>query len=380
MVLLEEAKAVRAEDAFDVAALHRWLSAHADPSLGIAERSAAPQVKQFRGGASNLTYLLSYPGRELILRRPPAGAKAASAHDMAREHRIQSALAPVYPYVPKMVAYCGDEAVIGSEFYVMERIEGTILRSRMPPRLGLDEQSTRQLCLSAVDRLVELHRIDPREAGLQEMSRGDGYVRRQVDGWSERYRAARTWNAPSFERVMRWLSERAPEDVASRVIHNDFRFDNLVLAPHDPQRIVGVLDWEMATIGDPLMDLGGALAYWVQADDDHLMRALRRQPTDAPGMLSREEVVDHYRARTGLAIEEWVFYEVFGLFRLATIVQQIYRRYHLRQTRNRAFRHYWLAVRYLDRRCLRIVRREARCRPGRVRAEPPALERSSQPM
>ncbi len=360
MVVVEEARAVRAEDTFDVAALDHWLREHAAPGSGVEGLSGTPEVKQFRGGASNLTYLLSYPERELILRRPPTGTKAVSAHDMAREYRIQSALAPVYPYVPRMVALCEDEDVIGSDFYVMERIEGTILRSRIPPQLGLDEESTRRLCLSAIDRLVELHQIDPETAGLRDMDKGDGYVHRQVEGWSERYRAAHTWNVPNFERVMRWLSERAPRDAPHKVLHNDFRFDNLVLAPDDSRRIVGVLDWEMATIGDPLMDLGGALAYWVQADDDRLMRALRRQPSDAPGMLTRDELVEHYSARTGLQIEGWTFYEVFGLFRLATIIQQIYKRYHLRQTRNRAFRHYWLGVRYLDRRCLGIIRREGR--------------------
>lgn len=352
------ARDVRAEDAFDVAAVAGWLRENA-PTIPAETLAATPQARQFAGGASNLTYLLAYPDRELILRRPPRGTKAASAHDMAREFRIQGALAPVYPYVPKMVALCLQESVIGSEFYVMERIPGTILRARIPPALGLDERATRRLCESAIDRLVELHEIDPTQAGLAELSKGEGYVRRQVEGWSERFRAAHTWNVPSFERVMRWLSERQPPDVGSRVVHNDFRFDNLVLAPEDPQRIVGVLDWELATVGDPLVDLGGALAYWVQADDDRLMRALRRQPTDAPGMLTREQVVARYCERTGTQVEDWVFYEVFGLFRLATIVQQIYRRYHLRQTRNRAFRHYWLAVRYLDRRCLGIIRHNA---------------------
>jgi aminoglycoside phosphotransferase (APT) family kinase protein len=356
VVVVEDGREVRDEDSFDVMAVAQWLREHA-PASEIESLAAPPRVRQFSGGASNLTYLLAYPGGDLILRRPPPGTKAASAHDMAREFRIQQALEPVYPYVPKMVALCRDETVIGNDFYVMERIEGTILRSRIPAELGLDERSTRRLCESAIERLVELHQLDAQQAGLADMGKGEGYVRRQVEGWSERFRAAHTWNVPSFVRVMRWLEERQPQDVASTVIHNDYRFDNLVLTPDDPQRIVGVLDWELATVGDPLMDLGGALAYWVQADDDRLMRALRRQPTDAPGMLSRAEVVDHYCERMGLQIDDWVFYEVFGLFRLATIIQQIYRRYHLRETRNRAFRHFWLAVRYLDRRCLGIIRR-----------------------
>jgi aminoglycoside phosphotransferase (APT) family kinase protein len=352
-----QAKDVRAEDAFDVEAVDRWLREQAPAAMQPAGEGPA-QVQQFSGGASNLTYLLRYPTRELILRRPPPGTKAASAHDMAREFRIQLALAPVFPYVPRMVALCQDPEVIGSDFYVMERVQGTILRSRIPPELDLDAQATRRLCESAIDRLVELHAIDPQAAGLGTLGKGPGYVARQVAGWSERYRAARTWNVPRFERVMAWLADRQPADVAARVIHNDYRFDNLVLAPGDPQRIVAVLDWEMATVGDPLMDLGGALAYWAQADDDRIMRGpLRRQPTDAAGMLTRREVVERYAQRSGLPVDDWAFYEVFGLFRLATIIQQIYKRYHLRQTRNPAFRHYWLAVRYLNRRCVRVVRR-----------------------
>lgn len=346
---------VRDEDSFDPTAVAEWLLGNAPPGIR-GDLAGTPHVRQFSGGTSNLTYLLSYRRRELILRRPPHGTKAASAHDMAREYRIQEALAPVYPHVPKTVALCRDVSVIGCEFYAMERIQGTILRARIPPELGLDEPAVRGLCESAIDRLVELHAIDPVEAGLADLGKGEGYVRRQVEGWSERYRAAHTWNVPSFERVMRWLSDRRPKDVAQRIVHNDYRLDNLVLAPDDPRRIVGVLDWELATVGDPLMDLGSALAYWVQADDDRIMRALRRQPTDTPGMLTREQVVSRYCSRTGLRADDWVFYEVFGLFRLATIIQQIYRRYHLRETRNRAFRHYWLAVRYLDRRCLGIIR------------------------
>jgi aminoglycoside phosphotransferase (APT) family kinase protein len=345
------AGAVRAEDAFDVAGVDAWLRER-EPGL-----SGPPEVRQFTGGASNLTYLLRYPERDLVLRRPPRGAKAASAHDMAREFRVQEALRPVYPYVPRMVALCSDHSLLGSDFYVMERIEGTILRSGLPPELRADPEATRRLCLAVIDRLVDLHAVDPSAAGLDELSRGSGYVRRQVEGWSARYREARTPRAPSFERVMRWLADNQPDDVGSCVIHNDFRLDNVVLDPADPQRIVGVLDWEMATIGDPLMDLGSALAYWVEADDDRLMRVMRRQPTDRPGMLTRREVVEHYAERTGRSIQSWDFYEVFGLFRLAVIVQQIYRRYHLRQTRNPAFRHYWLAVRYLELRCRRIKRR-----------------------
>jgi aminoglycoside phosphotransferase (APT) family kinase protein len=339
-----DAGEVRAEDGFDTAAVAAWLGEHGVPGV--------PAVRQFTGGASNLTYLLSYPDRELVLRRPPAGAKPASGHDMAREYRIQRLLAPVYPHVPSMVALCTDPAVLGSDFYVMERVPGTILRAR-PDRVP-DPERTRRLCTDVVDLLVELHRVEP-TGELAALGRGPGYVERQVAGWSKRYRAARTRNVPSFERVMAWLERNRPDDVASRVVHGDFRLDNVVLTDDLTPR--AVLDWELATIGDPLMDLGSSLAYWVQADDDRLFRLTRRQPTHLPGMLRREEVVAHYAGRTGLPVDNWVFYEVFGLFRLAVIAQQIYSRYHHRQTRNPAFRHYWVMVRYLEHRCRRLVRR-----------------------
>jgi aminoglycoside phosphotransferase (APT) family kinase protein len=349
-VLRDEARVVRDEDAFDVAAVHRWLGRQVE-GLG----SDLPEVRQFAGGASNLTYLLAYPDRELILRRPPAGEKAASAHDMQREHRMQSLLRPVYPYVPEMVAFCGDIDVIGSEFYVMERLDGIILRTHLPRELDLDEQQVRTLCTSVVDRLIDLHTIDPYAAGLSALGKGAGYVERQITGWTARYRAAKTWNVPSFEKVMAWLEANRPDDVATRVIHNDFRFDNVVLDPADPTRVVGVLDWELATLGDPLMDLGASLAYWVQADDGRLFSAFRRQPTHVPGMLTRAEVIDRYAQRTGFPIADWRFYEVYGLFRLAVIAQQIYRRYARKETRNPAFRHFWLASHVLDRRCRRII-------------------------
>ncbi len=341
---------VREEDAFDVERVATWLRAHATDATGL---TGIPDVRQFTGGASNLTYLLRYAGRDLILRRPPAGTKARGAHDMGREHDLQAALAPHFPAVPTMVAYCDDEDVIGSPFYVMERIEGTILRADIPESLGLGSVDVRRLCENSIDLLVALHRVDPVAAGLVEFGKGSGYVGRQVAGWSERYRRARTPDVGTFDAVMDWLAVQQPVDVASVLIHNDYRFDNLVLDRADPTRIVGVLDWELATIGDPLMDLGSSLAYWVQADDDPVFQMFRRQPTHAPGMLTRSEVVDRYCARMGLTLGDgaWTFYEVFGLFRLAVIAQQIYYRFFHGQTTNPAYGQFALAVRYLEERC-----------------------------
>jgi aminoglycoside phosphotransferase (APT) family kinase protein len=344
---------VREEDAFDVETLHAWLSARIE---GIGQ--ALPEVRQFGGGASNLTYLLRYrmpsgQTRDLVLRCPPAGQKAASAHDMVREHRVQAALAPHYPYVPEMVALCTDHDVLGSDFYVMQRVPGTILRGRLPEGMQLGAELSRRLGLRAVDALADLHGVDVDAAGLADLGKGRGYVGRQVAGWSERFRRVRTENVPDFEQVMTWLAEHQPDDVGTVLVHNDFRLDNLVL--DDDLNVVAVLDWEMATLGDPLMDLGGALTYWVQADDDDMMRLSKRQPTDLPGMPTRTEVVEHYAERTGRRVDDWTFYEVFGLFRLAVIAQQIYYRFHHGQTTNPAFQDFWFFVGYLDERCRRIA-------------------------
>jgi aminoglycoside phosphotransferase (APT) family kinase protein len=256
-----------------------------------------------------------------------------------------------------MVALCQDPAVLGADFYVMERIDGHIPRARLPEGVALGREETRRLCTNVLDALIALHRVDHRAVGLDALAKGPGYPRRQVEGWSERYEKARTWNVPSFRYVRAWLRERIPDDAAACVIHNDWRFDNVVLARDDPTRVVGVLDWEMATVGDPLVELGSALAYWVQADDDLVMRANRRQPTHLSGMLRREEVVEYYLDRTGLRPASWTFYEVFGLFRLAGIAQQIYYRYYHGETRNPAFRHFWVIVNYFDWRCRRVIRR-----------------------
>jgi aminoglycoside phosphotransferase (APT) family kinase protein len=343
-------RAVRAGE--DLApAVFVWLEAQVPGLRGL------PRVTQYPGGASNWTYRLEYESHDFILRRPPAGTKAKSAHDMGREYRIQKGLKPVFPWVPEMIAFCPDTSVLGSEFYVMERLAGLILRKNPPREVALEPPAARALCLSVIDTLVALHQVDAGAAGLLEIGRGPGYARRQVEGWSDRYRRARTWNVPRLTRVMEWLAARVPDDVGACVIHNDFRLDNVVLDPADVTRVTGVLDWEMATVGDPLMDLGSALAYWVQADDDPILRAVRRQPTHLPGMLTRREVVEHYCARTGRRVDHWPFYEVFGLFRLAVIVQQIYYRYHHGQTRNPAFRNFWLMVGYLGWRCGRVMAR-----------------------
>ena len=345
---------VRPEDAIVAARVSAWLRANAaDP----ARLEGDAQVRQFPGGASNLTYLLRFPGRDLILRRPPVGTKARGAHDLAREHDLQAALAPVFPQVPAMTALCTDPEVLGDTFYVMERVPGIILRSDAPEGLDLSEPLAAQLADRAIRTLVDLHEVDPVESELARFGKGPGYVARQVGGWSGRYRRARTADVGDFESVMAWLDAHQPPDRGSVVIHNDFRFDNLVLDAHDPTRIRAVLDWELATVGDPLMDLGSSLAYWVQADDDPAFRMFRRQPTHLPGMPSRAQFVARYADARGFAIspEEWAFYEIFGLFRLAVIAVQIHYRLFHGQTTNPAFRVLGPAVVLLEQRCRGLI-------------------------
>jgi aminoglycoside phosphotransferase (APT) family kinase protein len=254
-----------------------------------------------------------------------------------------------------MVAFCDDPLVLGTDFYVMKRVPGLVPRRSFGA--ALDASAARRLCLSFVDTFVALHRVDPQTVGLDTLGKGAGYARRQVAGWTERYANARTWNVPRFSRVTAWLAERVPDDAGSCVIHNDFRLDNLVLDPEDPARVLAVLDWEMATVGDPLMDLGCTLAYWVESGDDPIGKTTRRQPTHLPGMLSRRELCEAYLEKAGRPAQDLGFYEVFGLFRLAAIAQQIYFRYHRKETRNPAFRRFWMLVHYLEWRCLRLMRR-----------------------
>lgn len=322
---MSDVTAVREEDRFDVAAVHAWLHAYVD-------FDELPEVMQFRSGASNLTYLLKYPGRELVLRRPPVGMKAASAHDMKREFLIQSRLQPVYPLVPSMVALCDDHSVIGSDFYVMDRVVGDIFRRDIPESITAADVSV--MADSLINGLVQLHAVDA--SILSELNKGEGYVHRQVEGWSKRYRNALTDDVPNGEKVMAWLDANQPADVDSCVIHGDWRIDNVVFDLQQA-RIVGVLDWELATVGDPLMDLGSALAYWVDRDDEPAFASLRRQPSHLPGMPTREEFVARYLQLSGRSCADFTFYEVFGLFRLAVIIQQIWARYRAGQTTNPAF-------------------------------------------
>ena len=340
---------VRNGEELDDRAVGNWLIEHGEDISGPVE------VTQYSGGASNWTYRLKYENADLILRRPPTGTKAKSAHDMSREYHVQRALAEYYPVVPEMVLLCQDESVIGCDFYVMKRIEGIIPRANLPKEINFDEQQIKELCTNFIDKLIELHQVPYEGTDLEKLGKGDGYCQRQVDGWDSRYEKAKTLNVPSFKYVRQWLKDHVPSDSKTCVIHNDWRFDNVILDPENPSKIIGVLDWEMATLGDPLMDLGSSLAYWVEESDNAIFKATRRQPTHLKGMFTRAEVVEYYLNKTGLKTDNWTFYEVFGIFRLAVIAQQIYYRYYHKQTNNPAFKDFWIVIHALHIRALKLI-------------------------
>ena len=351
MTLSDSSIRPRAGEELDARQIDSYLKAH------IPRLYGQPAISQFPGGASNLTYLIQYPDLELVLRRPPFGHKAKSAHDMGREFRILKQLQEVFPYCPKAYAHCIDNSLIGSEFYVMERVKGIILRADLPSELALTAGSTRTLCKGFIDTLVELHQVDYHACGLGNLGKPEGYVQRQICGWTERYEKALTPDAPHWLEVKAWLNDKMPDDHPKpAIIHNDYRFDNVILQPNNPMHIIGVLDWELTTLGDPLMDLGNTLAYWIQADDPASVQQLRRQPSNVPGMLTRQEFVDYFAEHSGIQIDNYDFYYTYGLFRLAGIVQQIYYRYYHGQTQDKRFAPFVHMNALLEQMSLKVIR------------------------
>jgi aminoglycoside phosphotransferase (APT) family kinase protein len=345
---LDTAAAVRRGEELDLAALAAYLRRHL-PAAGLEVADDAELVvEQFPSGWSNLTYLLRFGRHELVLRRPPFGDLAASAHDMSREHRVLAALAPVWPRAPKPYLLCDDPSVLGAPFFVMQRVRGVILRRDTPAGLELSAARARRLSEALVDGLAKLHRVDWRAAGLAGLGRPEGYARRQVEGWVGRYRRARTDDHPDLESAARRLADAVPPESATTLVHNDWKYDNLVLdptffAPGNGDRAAGddpiraVLDWEMATLGDPLFDLGTTLGYWVEAADPPALRAFALGPTAAAGSLTRRQLAERYAAKTGADLGRLAWYHAFGLFKIAVIVQQIYARWRAGQTTDPRF-------------------------------------------
>ena len=293
-------------------------------------------ISQFTGGASNLTYLLGIENKDLVLRRPPKGA-IKRGHDMGREFKVLTGLNNGFGKAPKAYAYTEDESIIGSSFYVMEKVEGIIIDNKVAKERNISETEFPVIANSWLDTLVELHGLDYESVGLSDLGKPDGYVERQVRNWSKQYLKAKTEEIPEAPKVMAWLDEHQPTEYDHCLIHNDYKYDNVVFEDDSWQNITAILDWEMCTLGDPFMDLGAAVAYWITEGDNPMIKMAFPYPTMMPGNPNRLELVEQYAQKSGRPINHLVFYYAFGLFKNAVIVQQIYFRYSKGLTTNERF-------------------------------------------
>jgi aminoglycoside phosphotransferase (APT) family kinase protein len=343
---LDHPTAIRSGEELDVDKLEPFLHRHFPNETGALE------IRQFPSGHSNLTYSLHLGAKELVLRRPPFGSKVKSAHDMSREFRVLSKLHSVYAPAPEVLLYCDDASVIGAPFYLMQPIHGIILRRHLPAALDFPAETASRLSEAFIENLVRLHRVDYAAAGLSDLGKPDGYLQRQVRGWMERYYGSKTHDYPEVEKIGQWMQQNMPTTSTVSLIHNDYKYDNVVLDSGEVTKIVGVLDWEMCTIGDSLSDLGTALGYWVDRTDPEELQENRWGPTSEPGSLTRAEIVHYYSEKTGCDASQIAFYLAFARFKLAVIVQQIYFRYHQGLTKDQRFASMPETIRMLLRACL----------------------------
>jgi len=311
------------------------LTAYLEGRLPCAE--GAIEILQFAGGHANLTYLLRFPEKEYVLRRPPIGPVAKTAHDMGREHRVLSRLYKAFPLAPRSLLHCEDTAVVGSPFIIMERRDGTVVRKVVPPAYGSgrDPEQNRILSEVLVDTLAALHKVDVASVGLEKIGKPQGYMERQIRGWGDRYDRAKTKEIPFFEDLKGWLMEKMPPSLDATLVHNDWRLDNMMLDPGNPAKVVAVFDWDMCTLGDPLSDLGCMLSFWFE-EGEHLA-AMTAMPSTVPGFMKRAEAIHRYGEVSGKDVSKVDFYYVFGLYKMAVVVQQIYFRYSRGQTTDERF-------------------------------------------
>jgi aminoglycoside phosphotransferase (APT) family kinase protein len=339
---MSETIEVREGEGFDREVVEWYLRERID---GLPEGEL--EVRQFPSGASNLTYLLKVGGWEGVLRRPPLGPVPPKAHDMGRESSILSKLNAAYPLAPKPYFFCDDESVIGAPFYVMERRKGVVIDDSFPPGVEPTPGLCRRLSETVAGTLAELHAVDPWEAGLGDLGKPEGFLERQTHGWISRYEKAKTDEVPEVEPLTEWLAANVPESPPATIIHNDYKLNNLILDPEDPTKVRAVLDWEMATVGDPLFDLAVSLSYWIEAGDPEELKEVLPTVTDAPGFMTRRELMDHYAKESGRDLSDMHWYMVFGYFKLAVILQQIYARWKKGQTRDERFATFGERVRNL---------------------------------
>jgi len=283
-------------------------------------------VQQFTHGYSNLTYLLEIENNQFVLRKPPIGA-IKRGHDMSREFKVQSGVSKVFSKAPKMFAFSDDETILGSDFYIMEKVDGIILNYKEAKKRNISPSEYRTIADSWLETLVELHTIDYKNIGLSDLGKPKGYVERQVSNWGKQYLKAKTDEYSEVEMVMKWMNENQPKEYNHCLIHNDYKYDNVVFKDDSWQEIRAVLDWEMATLGDPLMDLGTSLGYWTVATDHDFVKQGIPSPTIFEGNPSRSEIAEMYAQKSRRNVDNLVFYYAFGLFKIAVIAQQIYYRY-----------------------------------------------------
>ncbi len=353
-----DTRAVREAEQLDWPRMEAWLRAQLPP-CGIDPLALAHpmRVEQFPGGHSNLTYLIRFGPTELVVRRPPLGPVAPTAHDMAREFRWLAAVNPVFPLAPRAYALCEDPSVVGSVFYAMERRHGLVVRHDEPPEIKDQPEVRRRVGAALVDGLADLHRVDIDKAGLTHLGKPMGFVERQVRGWSDRWHRSKTFELAEMDALAAWLGGKLPSNpVRPTVVHGDFKLDNLMWDAERPDRLVAVFDWEMSALGDPLVDLGILLAYWVPSAPAGQHDALTTVTT-RPGWLTRDELVERYASQSDCDISRLRYFEVFALFKIAVVIQQIYHRFVKGQTDDPRFATFGDRVTYLARHATTLVAR-----------------------
>ncbi len=323
--------AIRPDERLDLARLEPYLRER----LPGAEEPL--ELGQFGGGHANLTYLIRFGSREFVLRRPPLGPVAPSSHDMTREHRVLKDLWRVFPPAPRSYLLCDDPAVIGADFHIMERRHGIAIREDLPDRYRGDPALCRRIGEMIVDVLADLHRVDPGEAGLSDLGHPDGFAARQLGGWAKRWEAAKDETSPQVGELVAWLERKLPASQVVSLLHNDYKLDNMLVRAEDPARAVAVLDWDMCTRGDPLMDLGYLLTFWGEAVDPPAWRLGASMPTWHDGVPTRGEAAERYARRTGFDLSALDWYHAFGVFKIAVVLQQIYIRFLRGQTQDQRF-------------------------------------------
>ena len=322
---------VRHDERLDLSRLEPWLRTHLPHTEGPLS------VRQFGGGRANLTYLVQFGAQEYVLRRPPLGPIAPTSHDMQREYRVLKRLGTAFPLAPTSFTMCDEPAVISVDFHVMERRHGVVIRGELPETVQRDPATARRLGEMIIDALADLHHVSPDEVGLANLGHPDGFVTRQLSGWTKRWHAAKDRDLASVDRVGAWLRAHLPVTYATTLLHNDYKLDNILVEVEDPATAVAVLDWDMCTRGDPLMDLGYLLNTWVEAGDDPAWSGLTGMSRHAAGFPTRHDAVERYARRTGFDVSQAHWYHIFGIFKLIVILQQIYIRFLRNQTQDRRF-------------------------------------------